>query len=136
MPAVYGDIENVVAGVLRGSPVIATFEPLSVGTNLVGYAKPARWLVVQRTGGAPTLWRQLDNPQLRIAAYAEDQGAAFDLAVAARDAIFAARGSSGDGIELYDVSEDEGLTWSPDERDPSIARYVFKLVLVTRQVTT
>lgn len=132
----YGDVEKVICDILRNTPAMAPYDPIGIGTDLIGYTSPARWLLVTRVGGEPTLWRQLDNPHVRIAAYGEDKGEALDLAIVARDVIFHARGSGGDGIELYDVDEDEGLQWSPDERDPTIPRYTFTLALVTRQVTT
>ncbi len=132
MPPTFGDPEAAVVDILNDSPAVAAFSPEGIASDLIGYASPARWLVVTRTGGAPTLWRMLDNPRIQVAARAEDKGAALDLAAAARDAVYAARGYIGHGLSLYDVAEDEGLAWSPDERDPTIPRYTFTLALVTK----
>lgn len=125
----FGDAEAAVVDILDAAGLDA-----GISTDLVGYAEPARWLTVSREGGAPTLWMHLDNPVIRIESRAADKGAALDLAIAARSAVFAARGQyAGHGLSLYDVvDEGSGLAWSPDEQSPNIARYVFDLTLVTR----
>jgi hypothetical protein len=132
----FGDVEAVAVMILRDSPVIQDFQPIVVSTDLIGYNSSDRWLQVSRTGGEPTLWQGFDNAIVRITSYAEDKGMALDIAVAAREAPFGARGYSGDGVELYDVDDDQGLTWLPDEQNPSNPRYQLSLVLVTRAVTT
>lgn len=134
MSAIYGDIEKVIADLLRDSTAVDAYAPVRVGTDLIGYTSPDRWLLVTRTGGEPTLWRGMDNPQMKVTAYAEDKGTAWDLAATARDVVFQSRGLVADGLELYDIDEQQGLTWSPDEEDPTIPRYTFTLVLVTRRV--
>jgi hypothetical protein len=132
VPAVFGDAEAAVVAVLCADPgVIAS--AARVSTDLIGYAAPARWVRVTRTGGSPTLWMHVDNPLISLAAYAEDKAAALDLAGTARAAVFAARGRyTGHGLALFDVADDAGLEWKPDDADPTIARYVWALSLVTR----
>lgn len=129
----FGDVEAAIVAILKASAGVTAYNPVTVATDLIGYTKPARWVRVARTGGVPTLWMRLDNPLVTIAAIAEDKGAAVDLAAAARSAVFAARGLySGNGLALYDVGDEAGLTWDPDDADPSIPRYTFTLSLVTR----
>ena len=130
---VFGDAEAAVCDILRDSSQVAAFTGVTVATDLVGYAYPARRLRVARTGGIPTLWMQLDNPAIEIEASAENKAVACDMASAARAAVFAARGAFvGQGLSLFDVADVSGLTWSPDAADPDVSRYVVKLSLVTR----
>jgi hypothetical protein len=129
----FGDAEAAVCDILRGSPYIAEFAPVTVATDLVGYAYPARRLRVTRTGGVPTLWMQVDNATIDIESNAERKSVAFDMAAAARAVVFSARGSFiGHGVELFDVADVAGLAWSPDVDEPSVARYLVRLSLVTR----
>lgn len=130
---VFGDAEAAVCDILRASNQITTFTGVTVATDLVGYAYPARRLRVTRTGGVPTLWMQMDNPLIDIESSAESKAVAFDMAAAARAVVFAARSSFiGQGLTLFDVADVAGLTWSPDPADPDVARYTVKLSLVTR----
>lgn len=128
----FGDAEAAVCDILRAAAGVAAFDA-TVSTDLVGYSRPARWLHVSRTGGVPTRWMHQDNAEIEVAALAEDKAATHDLAAAARTAIFAARGAyTGQGLTVYDVADDMGLAWSPDDQDPGTARYVFALVVVTQ----
>lgn len=128
----FGDAEAAVCDILRASSQVAALDA-GVATDLVGYAYPARRLRVSRTGGVPTLWMRLDNPEIEIEALAELKSAAYDLAAAARTAVFNARGTyTGRGLGLYDVADVTGLTWSPDSANPDASRYVVKLALVTK----
>lgn len=130
---VFGDAEAAVCDILRASTEITAFAGVTVATDLVGYAYPARRLRVSRTGGVPTLWMQLDNPLIDIESCAETKAVAYDLAAAARAAVFAARSAfTGQGLSLFDVADVAGLTWSPDPADPDVSRYTVKLSLVTR----
>lgn len=125
----FGDAEAAVVDILVAAD---GFENVNVATNLIGYST-GRWLRVIRTGGIPTMWMRVDNPVIEVAAYAADKGEALDLANAARAAILAARGQYvGNGLALYDVVDNDGLAWSPDEQNPELARYVFALALVTK----
>jgi hypothetical protein len=129
----FGDTEAAVCEILRDSPRIAAFTGVVVATDLVGFAYPARRLRVARTGGIPTLWMQMDNPEIEIEASAATKGDAYDLAAAARGVVFAARGTFiGFGVALFDVADKTGITWTPDAADPDVARYVVQLSLVTR----
>lgn len=129
----FGDAEAAVVAILADAAAIGQIGSVTVSTDLVGYSAPARWLRVQRTGGIPTLWMHVDNPILTVEAYAENKATAYGLACAARTAVFAARGTyTGNGLALFDVVDADGLTWKPDEQDPTTARYVFTLSLVTR----
>jgi hypothetical protein len=125
----FGDAEAAVVDILTAD---GNLLGVNVATDLIGYSA-GRWLRVVRTGGIPTMWMRVDNPVIEIGAYAPDKGAALDLAVAARAAVYAARGQySGNGLALYDVADSDGLSWSPDERNPALARYLFTLALVTK----
>ena len=130
---VFGDAEAAVCDILRDSADIAAFTGVTVATDLIGFAYPARRLKVTRTGGMPTLWMRVDNPVIEIEASADTKGIAYDLASAARAAVFAARGTyTGHGLALFEVADSTGLTWSPDTADPDVARYTVRLSLVTR----
>jgi hypothetical protein len=130
---VFGDAEAAVCDILRAATQVTAFTGVTVATDLVGFAYPARRLRVTRTGGLPTLWMQLDNPEIEIESSAETKDVAYDLAGAARAAVFAARSSyTGQGLSLFDVTDVSGLTWTPDAADPDVARYLLKLSLVTR----
>jgi hypothetical protein len=125
----FGDAEAAVVAILQADPALTG---VTVSTDMIGYAE-GTWLRVMRTGGIPTLWMRLDNPAISVAAYAQDKGAALDLAGIARSSVHAARGSYiGHGLALYDVMDVDGLSWSPDELNPALARYVFTLALVTK----
>jgi hypothetical protein len=128
----FGDPEAAVAAIVRDDPVVASLEPV-VACTLIGYHEGDRWVLVTRTGGIPVQWMRKDNPRVKICAYAEDKTTANDLALAAREAVFAARGYEGFGLSLYDVTDEQGMTWDPDDRNPDIARYIFVLSLVTRK---
>lgn len=131
----FGDSEAAVCDILRASDEVAAFDA-TVATDLVNYAYPARRLRVSRTGGVPTLWMQLDNAIIDIESSAESKAVAFDMAAAARAAVFAARDTfSGQGVEIFDVADSGGLSWTPDPDDPAVARYVVRLSLVTRPAT-
>lgn len=126
---IFGDAEAAVVDILTAAD---SLENVNVATDLIGYST-GRWLRVVRTGGTPTMWMRVDNPVIEIAAYAADKGDALDLARAARAVVYAARGQYvGCGLALYDVTDDQGLSWSPDERNPALARYLFTLALVTK----
>lgn len=123
------DAEAAVVDVLAAAVPDAT-----VAADLVGYTVGDRWLRVVRTGGTATAWMRLDHPAVEIAAYAPDKGAALDLAIAARTAVFAARGWTGHGLRLWDVADAEpGLSWSPDP-DSQAPRYLVPVTLSTRPV--
>jgi len=129
----FGDAEAAVCDILRDSPQLNVFAPVTIATDLVGYSYPARRLRVSRTGGVPTLWMQLDNAVIDIESYAESKAVAFDMASASRAAVFAARDSYiGYGIALFDVADAGGLSWAPDPNDPDVSRYTLRLSLVTR----
>jgi hypothetical protein len=129
----FGDAEAAVCDILRDSDEVTAVGEVVVATDLVGFAYPERRLRVTRTGGIPTLWMQLDNPAIEIEASAESKSVAYDMASAARAAVFAARGSFiGHGLTLFDVADVAGLTWTPDSADPDVSRYLVKLSLVTR----
>lgn len=130
---VFGDAEAAVCDILRASPLVAAYSGATVATDLLGYAYPARRLRVTRTGGVPTLWMRMDNPLIDIESSAESKAVAYDLAAAARAAVFAARSAFvGHGLSLFDVADVAGPTWSPDAADPDVCRYLVKLSLVTR----
>lgn len=125
----FGDAEAAVVAILQNDPAL-TGAPVS--TDLVGFTA-GRWLHVIRTGGIPTLWMRIDNPVIAVAAYGLDKASALNLAGLARGAVFAARGAYvGNGLAVYDVMDVEGLSWSPDELNPSLPRYVFTLAMVTK----
>jgi hypothetical protein len=128
----FGDAEAAVVAILRADDTVNDYTPDGVATDLIGYTAPDRWLRIVRTGGIPTLWMRVDNPLIEVAAYAEDKGAALDLARAARRAIYAGRGYTGNGLLLYDVNEETGLAWSPDDEVDTTPRYTFTLALVTK----
>jgi hypothetical protein len=130
---VFGDAEAAAVAIVRASTDVTAFAPVTVSTDLRGYATGARWIEVHRSGGMPTLWMQIDNPELTFAVRAENKATAHDLADAARSAMFAARsGYVGNGLTVYDVADSAGLTWSPEAAQPGVARYTFTLTLVTR----
>lgn len=125
----YGDAEAAVVAILQNDPALAG---INVSTDLTGFAS-GRWLRVIRTGGIPTLWMRVDNPIIAVAAYGTDKASALQLAGLARGAIYAARGTYvGNGLVIYDVMDVDGLSWSPDELNPELPRYVFTLALVTK----
>lgn len=132
----FGDAEAAVCDILRQDSHLMGFNA-TVATDLVGYAYPARRLRVSRTGGVPTLWMRLDNADIDIESSAESKAVALDMAIAARAAVFAARGAyTGQGLALFDVADSTGgLAWTPDAADPDVARYVVRLALVTRPAT-
>jgi hypothetical protein len=135
MPAyvAFGDAEAAVCEILRDSDNITAFAPVTVATDLLGYAAPDRRLRVSRTGGVPTVWMRMDNAIIEIETFAESKAAAFDLAAASRAAVFAARGNfTGYGVDLFDVADAGGLSWEPEPSNPDAARYIVKLSLVTR----
>lgn len=125
----FGDAEAAVVTILRADPALAG---ITVRTDLMGFSG-GQWLQVTRTGGIPTLWMRVDNPVIAVAAYAGSKAAAHDLAGAARSAVHSARGAYvGNGLALYDVMDVDGLTWSPDENNPDLPRYLLSLALVTK----
>lgn len=127
----FGDAEAAVAAILRANPAVMALGA-TVATDLIGYRIPARWLRVTRTGGVPTWWSRMDNPVIDVDAYGANKAQALDLADAARQAVFAARGVySGHGLRLYDVVDVKGLAWTPDTLNPASARYSLTLGLVT-----
>ncbi|HLL68814.1 MAG TPA: hypothetical protein VK453_24335 [Micromonosporaceae bacterium] len=128
---VFGDAEAAVVDILRDSTQVDAFNPV-ISTDLIGYTAGDKWVQVRRTGGIPTLWMHVDNPLIAFDVHADDKGVALDLADAARGAVFAARGYSGRGLQLYDITDTTGLTWAPDEAQPDVPRYQFTLSLVTR----
>lgn len=130
--AYFGDAEAAVVAILRSDADVSDMDPTGVATDLIGYDAPDRWLRVVRTGGVPTLWMRIDNPNVRVEAYAESKAAALDLARSAFDAVHKARGYTGHGLLLYDVAEETGLAWEPDDQDPTTPRYTFTLALVTK----
>lgn len=132
MVVVFGDAEAAVVDILYADAGVSAFAGVVVSTDLIGYAPGAAWVTVSRTGGVPTLWMRLDNALITFDVRANDKGAAFDLAEAARVAVFAGRGYTGRGLELYDVVDSAGLAWSPDDKQPEVPRYEFTLSLVTR----
>lgn len=124
-PIMFGDAEAAAVDILTLAGLGAT-----VAVDLVGYTAGSRWLRIARTGGIPTLWMQLDNAAIAASAYGPDKAAAHDLAVAARTALFAARGVYiGNGLRVVDVADSDGLAWDVTEPDP---HYTFSVVLVTR----
>lgn len=130
---VFGDAEAAVCDILRDSADVAAFNGITIATDLKGFSYPQRRLRVARTGGKPTPWMRLDNPLIEIEASAEGKATALDMAGAARAAVFAARGVyHGNGLTLFDVADDNGCTWTPDAADPDVARYLVRLLLVTR----
>lgn len=131
--AIFGDAEAAVVAILGASSGVAAIDGVTVSTDMVGFSAPARWVLVTRTGGVPTPWMNIDNATIGFQVYANDKGTALDLSIAVRAAVFAGRGTyEGNGLALYDVADVDGLTWSPDEEDPTTPRYVFALALVTR----
>ncbi len=121
---VFGDAEAAVIDILNTASVA------TAKADLVGFQAGARLIRVQRSGGLPTPWRGMDNPQVTLDVYAEDKAHAHDIATQARAAIFAARGYVGYGLALYDVSDAEGMACETDE--PGLAHYTLTLALVTR----
>jgi hypothetical protein len=133
MVVVFGDAEAAVVDILSEASGVTAFTGVTISTDLIGYGAGQPWITVSRTGGVPTLWMRLDNALITFDVRADDKGQAFDMAEAARAAVFDARGVyAGRGLELYDVVDTTGLTWSPDEQQPSTPRYEFTLSLVTR----
>lgn len=136
MPApstLFGDAEAAACDIIRANTRVQTFAGVTVATDLVGFTSPARRIRVTRTGGMPVLWIRMDNAVLEFEVLAESKAVAYDLAAAARAAIFSARGRYfGNGLALYDVLDADGLVFSPDPKDPAVCRYVFKLILVTQ----
>lgn len=123
-PVIFGDAEAAAAAILVTADLDAT-----VSADLVGYSAGARWIRIARTGGVPTLWARRDNPEITCDVWGLDKADARDLAVAARAALFAARGTyTGNGLRLSDIADGDGLAWDPDG-DP---HYTFSVVMVTR----
>lgn len=129
----FGDVEAAVVDILGDSAAVSAYGSVGIATDLIGYSPGDKWLRVVRIGGTPTVWMRFDNPLVEIAAYGPDKATALDLAAAARDAVYAARGNFvGRGLSLFDVGDEDGLAWKPDERNPTTPRYLFTLSLVTR----
>lgn len=130
---VFGDVEAAALDIVRVAPGVTVFAPVTVSTTLVGFHAGARWVQLQRTGGIPTLWMQVDNATLSVEVRAETKAVALGLAEAVRAAVFAARADyTGYGLRLYDVVDSAGLIWAPEKDQPAVARYTFALSLVCR----
>jgi hypothetical protein len=127
---VYGDAEALVVGAMRAQ---LDDDTVTVSVDLVGYDEAGRWVTVTRIGGDPTPYFGLDRPMIAVDVYAPDKADAFDLAQAARAAVFAARGYAGTDCVLYDVGDASGFTWIEDAE--VAAHYTFTLSIVTRPTT-
>lgn len=127
----FTDAEAAAVDIISADPAVAALGAVTVTTGMIGYTAGARWVRVTRTGGIPLSWMNLDPADLRVESYGADKPAAYDLAVAARDALFAARGVySGNGMLLHDIADGDGLSWQPDDARPGAARYVFTVVMI------
>jgi hypothetical protein len=119
--ALFPDSEAVAVTWLRDR-----LDSVPVATNLIGWQAGQRRVVITRIGGVPTLPMRLDNPRLDVNCYAEDKGAAHDLAQLARVELHEL--PSGDHTALSavvsHVYDDTGLQWLPDPGTQA-ARYLF-----------
>lgn len=123
--AVFPDTEAVAATWLRTRNLGAT-----VATDLIGFTKGQRRIVVVRTGGTPTLPYRIDNPRLDIDAWGASKSDAHDLAQAARAALHELPTGNHTALAavVAHVEDESGLTWLPDP-ETGAARYVFSLRL-------
>jgi hypothetical protein len=128
----FGNPEAALVAVLTAALDTTTFPTVRASTDLIGMAAGQPWVRVSRAGGVPTRWMNLDNPVMDFDVMAGSKPAAAVLAEAVRSAVFAARGYSGHGLAIFDVTDIDGPVWSPDPIRPGLARYTLKLSLVTR----
>jgi hypothetical protein len=128
--AVFPDSEHVATTWLRGRPELAG---VTVATNLIGWQAGDRRVVITRIGGVPTLAIRIDAPRLDAEVYAEDKGAAHDLAQLVRVALHDL--PNGDhtayAAVVSNVADETGLQWIP-EPDTTAARYIFTVRLAVR----
>ncbi|SDF99349.1 hypothetical protein SAMN04487781_3225 [Cellulosimicrobium cellulans] len=99
-----------------------------VGTR-VPNPRTSEFVRVHRTGGAVSQ-RVIDNAQLTVTAWAADEGAAHDLAAAARDALLDGARRSTAGVHRVRV---ESFYYDPDPSTGS-HRYTLLVFLTVRAV--
>jgi hypothetical protein len=125
--AVFPDSEAIAVGWLRTWPDLAG---VKATTDLVGWLAGQRRIVITRIGGTPSLPMRIDNPRLDVDVYAEDKGAAHDLAQLARAALHELPEGDHTALDavVAHVNDETGLQWLPDI-STSAARYTFTVRL-------
>lgn len=125
--AVFPDSEAVAVAWLRTQPEL---DGVKATTNLIGWQAGQRRVVITRIGGVPSLAVRIDNPRLDVDVYAEDKGAAHDLAQVTRAALhdLPEGEHTALGAVVANVTDDTGLQWLPDP-GTNAARYSFTVRL-------
>lgn len=114
------DAVTVVTGYLR-SALAAAGEPVPV-VSRVPSPRPPRFVRVQRVGGLQQTVVS-DRPRLDFHAWAENEGAAYDLCALVRALVGVIPGVRG-GVTVYSVREVGGPQWLPDSESGQ-PRYAF-----------
>ncbi|MEC4016408.1 hypothetical protein [Streptomyces sp. H27-D2] len=89
-----------------------------------GFNGTQKAVLVSRVGGAWVDDLRLDQPLVDLEVYGPDKTAAHGVALAARSALFEARGTSYGGAIVTDVVEADGPRWLPDYNYPASSRYL------------
>lgn len=122
------DATAVAVNILR-SELSARSDDAKVGSRIPN-PRPARLVVVRRTGGA-RLNLVADDPELTFETWDTTEAAAHDLAQLCRALIWSARGTSQAGVAIYRVAELGGVVPLPDPLSDS-PRCTFTLQVAMR----
>lgn len=94
-------------------------------SSVVPEERPAEFVTLERTGGGYTLGK--DSPNLAVQCWASDEGAAYSLALAAREALLMSR-EHVDSVCSVAI----GSIYSFPDPDSGLWRYQIDVYLVTR----
>ncbi|MEU2790612.1 hypothetical protein [Streptomyces sp. NPDC007100] len=126
----FPDVERLVVDHLKNRPELAG----TVVDNRppAGFDGTAKAVLVSRTGGAWVDDQRLDQPLVDLEVYGPDKTAAHTVALAARAALFTARGTTYGSAYVTDVVEADGPRWLPDYNRPAGNRYLSTVRLLIR----
>ncbi|MBB5940082.1 hypothetical protein [Streptomyces zagrosensis] len=131
-PITFPDVERLVVNFLDARPELdaATVDNVPPA----GFTGTQPVILVSRAGGAWVDDLRLDQPLVDLEVYGPTKTAAHGLALAARSALVALRGTTYGTAYVSDVVEADGPRWLPDWNRSAANRYLSTVRLHIRPI--
>lgn len=124
-----GDIEAAVIDILSTSPELIAMDIASITSDMKGFTRGDRWIVVSRQGGSYP-WPKPEHARIDIECIAENRAAANDMIRAAQAIMFREQNNYvGKGVRYISCSVESGI-FKTSEKNTDQTRYILALRVV------
>ena len=128
-----GDPTSAVIDILSSAPQIQAFNCNGISSNMVGFQRGMRWIIVDIHGGS-WKWPAPPHPRVDIECIAEKRTTAYQIMATCLAVMFAAQNnyrSIENNINLV-CTQIETFPFESSEKDTDQVRYITSLRLIVR----